>query len=339
LDGLLLSVGNDLTYLTGYEAMPLERLTMFVLTAEEAVLVVPELEAPRVRPGPFEIRPWAETEDPVSVVAGIIGNGEYGIGDQTWALFLLRLQASLPGSRFVSASTVMSELRIRKEPTEIDLLRQAGHAADRVASRLADIRMSGLTERELSRLVAEWTVEEGHDVATFKIVASGPNSASPHHEPSDRVIGAGDVVVIDFGGRLGGYCSDMTRTFIVGAAHPEQAEVHAVVRSAQNEAVEAVRPGIPAADLDAVARRVIDEAGYGRWFVHRTGHGIGLDGHEDPYIVATNPEPVETGMAFSIEPGIYLPGKFGVRIEDIVVVTDDGVERLNRADRSLLVVT
>lgn len=339
LDGLLLSVGTDLPYLTGYEAMPLERLTMFVLTADEAVLVVPQLEAPRVEPGPFEVRAWGETEDPIALVADLAsGPGQLGIGDHTWAVFLLRLQEALPDTRFLPAGEVMAELRLHKEAAEVELLRSAARATDRVAARLADTTMSSLTERELARLVARWTVEEGHDVDTFKIVASGPNGASPHHEPTDRKIEEGDMVVIDFGGRLSGYCSDMTRTFVVGEPTAEQEEVFDVVQVAQRAAVDAVHPGAEPAAIDGAARRVIEGAGYGDYFIHRTGHGIGLDVHEEPYIVATNHHPVEPGMAFSIEPGIYLPGRFGVRIEDIVVVTDDGVESLNRADHSLIAV-
>jgi Xaa-Pro aminopeptidase len=339
LDALLVSVGPDLPYLTGYEAMPLERLTMFVVTPDDAVLVVPGLEAPRVPSGPFEVRPWAETEDPIGIVAGLVANGGVvGIGDHTWSVFLLRLQAALEGVSFRSATPVTSVLRMRKEPAEVELLRRAGHATDRVAARLADAKMSGLTERDLSRQIGRWTVEEGHDLDTFKIVASGPNGASPHHEPTDRVIGEGDMVVVDFGGKLGGYCSDMTRMFVVGQATPEQAVVHDVVQVAQRTAVDAVRPGVVAADIDDAARSVIEEAGYGEFFIHRTGHGIGLEGHEEPYIIETNQQPVEAGMTFSIEPGIYLPGRFGVRIEDIVVVTDDGVEPLNRADHELLTV-
>jgi Xaa-Pro aminopeptidase len=339
LDGLLLSVGNDLPYLTGYQAMPLERLTMFVLTAREAVLLVPQLEAPRVEPGPFEMRAWDETEDPVGIVADLVGGkGRFGIGDQTWALFLLRLQEAVGRAQFVPAGPVMSELRLRKEPAEVDLLRLAAQATDRVAARLAETTMSALSERVLARRVGQWTVEEGHDLDAFEIVASGPNGASPHHEPTHRVIDDGDMVVIDFGGRLGGYCSDMTRTFVVGDPTAEQEEVYDIVQVAQRAAVDAVHPEVEAADIDEAARRVIEEAGYGDHFIHRTGHGIGLDAHEEPYIVETNRSPVEPGMAFSIEPGIYLPGRFGVRIEDVVVVTDDGVEPLNRAPHELQVV-
>lgn len=339
LDALLLSVGPDLPYLTGYEAMPLERLTMLVLTDDRAVLVVPELEAPRVEPGPFEVRAWSETEDPLAIVADLAGRpSRAGVGDHTWAVFLLGLQERLPAARFESCGSVMSSLRMRKDPAEVDLLRRAAHATDRVAARLAEMQMSGMTEREISRQVGRWTLEEGHDLDTFKIVASGPNGASPHHEPTDRVIGEGDMVVIDFGGKLGGYCSDMTRTFVVGEPTPEQEEVYDVVHVAQRSAVDAVHPGVTAAHVDAAARSVIEAAGYGDRFIHRTGHGIGLEGHEEPYIIETNAMPLEPGMAFSVEPGIYLPGRFGVRIEDIVVVTEEGVEPLNRADHELVVV-
>ncbi len=339
LDGLLLSLGSDLPYLTGYEAMPLERLTMYVLTLDESVLLVPALEAARVGPGPFDLQAWQETDDPIGIVSSIVtGAGRLGIGDQTWASFLLRLQDRLANTAFVSATPTMSELRVVKEPAEIDLLRRAAHATDRVAARLADTAMAGMTERQLSHMVARWTVEEGHDVDTFKIVASGPNGASPHHEPTDRPIEVGDMVVIDFGGKVGGYCSDMTRMFVAGKPTDRHTEVHEVARTAQAAAVEAVRPGVPLSDIDGAARSVIDDAGYGDHFIHRTGHGIGLDVHEEPYVIETNPQPAETGMTFSIEPGIYLPGEFGVRIEDIVVVTEDGVERLNQADRSLVVV-
>jgi Xaa-Pro aminopeptidase len=339
IDGLLLSIGPDLPYLTGYEAMPLERLTMFVLTEGRAVLVVPELEAPRVNPGPFEVRPWSETEDPVGIVSDLVGDSErLALGDHTWSVFLLGLQERLPDAAFEACGDVMAELRMRKETGEVDLLRQAAHATDRVAARLGETTMSGLSERQLSRMIGQWTVEEGHDIDTFRIVASGPNGASPHHEPTERTIEEGDMVVIDFGGRLGGYCSDMTRTFVVGDPTPEQEEVHDVVQVAQRAAVDAVRPGVTAAHVDAAARSIIEAAGYGDRFIHRTGHGIGLEGHEHPYIIETNSLPLEEGMAFSVEPGIYLPGRFGVRIEDIVVVTADGVEPLNRANHDLVVV-
>ena len=343
VDALLASVGADLPYLTGYEAMPLERLTMLVVARDRGpVLLVPELEAPRVvqRPGIFELLPWAETEDPIAIVAGLLGGVEsVAIGDQTWATFLLALQEALPNTRFEVASSLTREMRMRKGPAEIDALRRAAHATDRVAARLREIRFSGKREVDLSKLVANLVVEEGHQTATFSIVASGPNGASPHHEAGERVVEQGDAVVVDFGGKLDGYCSDTTRTFHVGEPSRRYREIFAVLEEAQAAAVEAVRPGVAAQDIDRTARAVIEQAGYGDYFIHRTGHGIGLEAHEHPYIVEGNSLQLEPGMTFSIEPGIYLPDRFGMRIEDIVSVTETGVERLNRSDRGLAVVS
>lgn len=335
---MLLSIGADLPYFTGYQAMPLERLTMLVLGLEgEPALVVPQLEAPRVEPGPFALRPWGETEDPVAIVAELCGGaGAIAIGDQSWSVFLLGLQAQLPGAAFRSATPITRPLRSRKDPLEIEYLRRAGAGADRVAARLAGCQFSGQTELEMARLVTRMTLEEDHDQALFWIVASGPNSASPHHEPTDRVIQRGDLVVVDFGGKHHGYSSDCTRTFAVGAPDAQQEEVHGLVRAAQEAATASVAPGVRAEEVDRVARQTIADAGYGEHFIHRTGHGIGLEGHEHPYLVEGNSEKLVPGMCFSIEPGIYLPGRFGVRIEDIVTVTDDGVESLNRVDRALV---
>ena len=336
-DVLLLSVGADLPYLTGYEAMPLERLTMLVLPVEgEPTLVVPRLEAPRVEDPPAAVRAWDETEDPVRIVADLAGDPAVAlVGDTTWAVFLLGLQEALPATTFASASAVMRRLRIRKDADEVARLRTAAGAADRVIERLDGLRFSGRTEAEVARWIGDRLLEEGHDEVSFAIVASGPNGASPHHEPGGRVIAEGDTVVVDIGGRMDGYCSDTTRTFQVGEPAHGVAEAYAVLELAQRAGVEAVAPGVPAADVDRAARRVIDEAGWGDCFVHRTGHGIGMSTHEDPYLVAGNDEPLQPGMACSVEPGIYVPDRFGMRIEDIVVVTDDGVEALNTTAHGL----
>lgn len=342
VDALLASVGADLPYLTGYEAMPLERLTMLVLTMDDPpVLLVPELEAPRVveRPEVFSVRPWGETQDPIGIAAGILdGAASVVVGDQTWATFVLALQERLPDARFGVASPLTRDLRMRKDLEELDALRRAAQAADRVAARLREVRFSGRTEAELSRMVAAMTVEEGHQTAAFSIVASGPNGASPHHEAGQRIIGEGDSVVVDFGGKLDGYCSDTTRMFHVGEPAAEYRAAFAVLQAAQAAAVEAVRPGVTAQDIDRTARSIITDAGYGEYFIHRTGHGIGLDVHEHPYIVEGNDCVLAEGMTFSIEPGIYLPDRYGMRIEDIVAVSGSGVERLNQSDRALAVV-
>lgn len=337
---LLISVGSDLPYLTGYEAMPLERLTMAVVTQTEATLVVPELEAPRVIDrGAFEVVPWGETEDPVGIVAKLAGGvDQAALGAQTWAVFLIRLQSVMSATTFVDATEVTRPLRIIKDAAEIELLRQAGAAVDRVVTRLRRMKFGGKAEAALAREVLKMTVDEGHDVATFHIVASGPNAASPHHEPGERVIRDGDCVVVDFGGRLGGYCSDTTRTFHVGEPTAEYATAFAALESSQAAGTAAAGPGAVAQDIDRAARQVLVDAGWGEWFIHRLGHGIGLDGHEDPYLVEGNTEVLEPGMAFSIEPGVYMPGKWGMRIEDIVVCTEDGRESLNNSPRDLAVV-
>ena len=344
VDALLLSVGADLPWLTGYQAMPLERLTMLVLPADaDATLVVPRLEAPRVEPRPelFELRPWEETEDPVAIVSSLLGSRPtLAVSDRAWATFLLALQGALPGRRWLRASLVTGPLRACKDEAEVAALRRAGAAADRVASALVAgaIPLVGRTEAEVSRELAARLVAEGHDEVNFAIVASGPNAASPHHEPGRRRIGAGEAVVCDFGGRLDGYCSDITRTVFTGAPPAEFLDLYAVLEEAQAAAVSAARPGTPCAQVDATARGLIDAAGYGSLFVHRTGHGIGREEHEEPYLVAGSREVLAPGHAFSVEPGIYQPGRWGARIEDIVVATVDGPDALNRVDHGLAVV-
>ncbi|MEX0698512.1 MAG: M24 family metallopeptidase, partial [Acidimicrobiia bacterium] len=322
-------------------ATPMERLTMLVLPITgEATLLVPQLEAPRVEEGPYRIRAWQETEDPVAIVADLAkGAATAAIGDQTWSFFLLWLMEQMPGTQFASATKVTRPLRIRKDASEIAALQEQAAPADRVVDRLKEEKFSDRSERDLSHRVIAMTVEEGHDVASFWIVAAGPNGASPHHEPGERVLKHGDLVVVDFGGKVRRYGSDCTRTFAIGTPSPEQVEVHRVVQDAQVTATAAVRPGVAAEAVDAAARKVIDDAGYGEYFIHRTGHGIGLETHEHPYLVNGNAELLEPGMCFSVEPGIYLPGRFGVRLEDIVTVTESGVEPLNRADHSLVVVS
>lgn len=339
VDCLLLSVGSDLPYLTGYEAMPLERLTMLVLPLDgEAALVVPELEAPRVEPGPFEIHAWPEGADPIPLVAALAGRPAVaGIGDTTWSRFLLELLSVMADTTFIPASGVMRELRMRKGPAEVEALTAAAAAVDRVLSRIpGEVRFEGRTEREIARDIVDMTIEEGHDTALFWIVASGPNSASPHHEPGSRAVERGDAVVVDFGGRKDGYCSDVTRTFVVGEPSDELRKVHAVVEEAQRVGRLTAAVGVAAQEADRAARKVITDAGFGEFFIHRLGHGIGRDAHEDPYLVEGNSQALEPGMAFSIEPGIYLPGRFGVRIEDICVVTGAGLVTLNAAERGLV---
>jgi Xaa-Pro aminopeptidase len=349
VDVLLLSVGPDLPYLTGYTAMPLERLTMLVLPRDgDATLVVPRLEAPRVaeRPEAFSLRPWGETDDPVAIVAEqAAGAATAAVGDHTWARFVLDLQALLPAAAFTKASRVLGPLRAVKDKAEVEALRRAAEAVDRIAADLqaGAIPLVGRTEADVSADLGRRIVAAGHQHVNFAIVAVGENAASPHHEAAERVIGPGDVVLCDFGGTMldadgVGYCSDITRCVHVWEPPAEVADAYAVLHEAQRAAAAAATVGTPCEEVDATARRIIVDAGYGERFIHRTGHGIGVEEHEDPYIVAGNATPLAPGHAFSIEPGIYVPGRFGLRLEDIVVAAEAGPDELNRADHALAVV-
>lgn len=352
---LLIGVGPELEWLIGYDAVALERLTMLVLPASgRPTLVVPRLEvsaanaAPGVGAGLVEIAAWGETEDPFALVAHLLGAAAAGssllVSDGLRAAFLLRLQAAIPGARFTVASAVVSPLRQVKDADELELLRAAAGAADRTVEAMIAGRLVGRTEADLAREVKERLVAEGHDTAEFWIVAGGPNSASPHHEVSDRVVQAGEPLLFDIGGRRAGYCSDITRTVWVGGAAgigPDDTfrRLHGLVEQAQAAGRAAIRPGVALQDLDRAARTIIDAAGHAEHFFHRLGHGIGLEVHEDPYLVEGNTALLVPGNAFSVEPGVYLEGRYGARIEDIAICTSDGGEALNRVERTLLTVT
>ena len=357
---LLISPGADLRYLTGYEALPLERLTCLVLPASgDPVMVVPGLEKPAAEASPLgglglDIVAWAETDDPYALVAshlaashppgayvtGVAAVGRViGLDNHMWAEKVLNFRRVLPGAEQVLAGDVLSDLRMRKTPREIASLRAAGLTIDSVHGRVGEWLRAGRTEREVGKDIADAIIAAGHASVDFVIVASGPNGASPHHEQSDRVILAGDPVVIDIGGTMpDGYCSDSTRNYCIGAPPAEYAEYFAVLLAGQKAQIEAVKPGITAEELDAVGRDLITAAGFGDKFIHRTGHGIGLETHEEPYIVSGSKRALEPGMAFSIEPGIYLAGQHGARIEDIAICTETGGERLNLTTRELVVV-
>ncbi len=344
VDVLLVSVGSDLPYLTGYEAMPLERLTMLVVPRDgEATLVIPRLEAPRVveQPGVFTLLPWNETENPVALTASLTGSAAtVAIGDTMWARFLVDLLPLLPGASYRRANAVMGELRMRKDAAEIEALRRAGAAVDRIAAELqaGRIPLVGRTEAEVSADLGARIVAEGHQLVNFAIVAAGENAASPHHHASERVIRDGELVLCDFGGTMDGYCSDITRCVFIGEPTAEVAEAYAVLLEAQAAGVAAGTVGTPCEEVDRVTRAIIDDAGWGEYFVHRTGHGIGMEAHEDPYIVEGNRLPLAAGHAYSVEPGIYVAGRFGMRLEDIVVATDDGPDPMNRAEHALAIV-
>jgi len=344
VDTLLLSVGHDLPYLTGYTAMPLERLTMLVVPRRGgATMVIPALEAPRVveQTGVFDLLPWGETQDPTAIVARLAaGSRRVAVGDQMWARFLVELLPQLPGAEYLRAVELVGPLRMKKDRAEIDALAAAGAAVDRIAGELqrGEIPLVGRTEAEVSAHLGRRILDEGHDKVNFAIVAAGENAASPHHHAGSRVIGENEIVLCDFGGTMAGYCSDTTRCVFTGdvaTAAPDVAEAYEVLHRAQAAGVAAGVIGTTCEDVDRAARQVIDDAGYGEYFIHRTGHGIGLEEHEDPYIVEGNHRPLEAGHAYSVEPGIYVPGKWGMRLEDIVVATDAGPRRLNNSDHTL----
>ncbi|MFF0343020.1 M24 family metallopeptidase [Kribbella sp. NPDC004875] len=345
--GLVIAPGSDLRYLLGRPGGSFERLTALLIPADGApALVVPKLEAPGFDGLPLdelgvEVVTWVDGVDPYRLAADRLRGAErVAVSDFTPALHVLGIRDALPKAEQVLAGPIVRELRMRKDAAEIEALRKAGAAIDRVQARVGEWLRPGRTEAEVGADIAAAIVEEGHTEADFVIVGSGPNGASPHHALSDRVIEAGDVVVVDIGGPVAeGYNSDSTRTYSVGT--PRDADVaatYAVLQRAQQAAVDAVRPGATAESIDAAARDVIADAGFGEYFIHRTGHGIGLDVHEEPYIVAGNSLPLEAGMAFSVEPGIYQPGRWGARIEDIVVVTADGGESMNNQPHDLVVV-
>ena len=361
VSALLIGVGADLRYLTGYAAMPLERLTMLVVPGGGAnggrpFLVAPRLEAmraaacPAAASGFVDVLAWDETDDAHALVAHELatragsGEGPDGpalVSSSLWAMHVLALQRVLPGRAFGLATEVLRDLRMAKDPDEIALLRLAAEAADRAMLGIAAGPLIGRTEHDVSREIRDRLIAEGHDDAGFAIVASGPNGASPHHEPGERRLQAGEPVVLDIGGTLGGYASDTTRTIWIEGpdhAHPPTADyraVHDLVLAANEAATAAVRPGVSCETVDATARRVITQGGHGPQFLHRVGHGIGLEGHEEPYLVSGNAEPLRPGVTFSIEPGIYLDGRFGVRIEDIVACGTDGADILNRVPREV----
>lgn len=357
---LLVGVGADLRYFTGYPAMPLERLTMLVIPAAgRPSLVAPRLEATPARScppavaGDLPVVTWEEADDPHALVAGMVrdaldeprGRGvRIAVSDDLPARHLLRLRDRLDEAELELASPVIRRLRMVKDADEIALLREAARAADRVVARIAAGRLVGRAESDVAREVRERLIAEGHEAAHFAIVGSGPNSASPHHEASERVIAAGEPIVLDIGGTVEGYGSDITRTLWVTGGDPAKGpderfrHLFAVLQGAQAAATKAIRPGVTPEAVDAAARDPIEAEGFGAAFFHRTGHGIGLEGHEEPYIIAGNREPLREGMAFSVEPGIYLVGEYGARIEDIVVCGADGPITLNEAPRELYVV-
>ncbi|GAA3277047.1 aminopeptidase P family protein [Streptomyces griseoincarnatus] len=345
LAGLLVAPGPDLVWLTGYAPPAVtERLTLLVLAAgREPVLVVPTLEAPDAEKATgapaLALRDWTDGKDPYALTAALVDDrGRFGVSDNAWALHLLGLQQALPGTSYVSLTDALPMLRAVKDAAELERLAAAGAAADAAFEEIRKVRFSGRPESEVAADLAALLRRFGHSQVDFTIVASGPNGANPHHEAGDRRIERGDMVVLDFGGLKDGYGSDTSRTVHVGEPTEEERRVHDLVREAQEAGFRAVRPGAACQDVDRAARAVIADAGYGEYFVHRTGHGIGVTTHEPPYMIEGEERPLVPGMCFSVEPGVYLPGRFGVRIEDIVTVTEDGGRRLNDTERGMVIV-
>ncbi|MFI1762611.1 aminopeptidase P family protein [Streptomyces sp. NPDC020800] len=356
LAGLLVAPGPDMVWLTGYTPTAVtERLTVLVLTpGHDPVLVVPTLEAPDAEHATgasgLTLHDWTDGKDPYAVTAALLGGrglphspkgaegAPIGISDNTWAMHLLGLQRTLPGTSYASLTDALPMLRAVKDAAELDLLAAAGAAADRAFEEIRKVPFAGRRESDVGHDLADLLRRFGHSQVDFTIVGSGPNGANPHHEVGDRVIQGGDMVVLDFGGLKDGYGSDTTRTVHVGEPTEEERTVHDIVRAAQEEGFRAVRPGVACQEVDRAARAVITDAGYGACFIHRTGHGIGVTTHEPPYMIEGEEQPLVPGMCFSVEPGIYLPGRFGVRIEDIVTVTEDGGRRFNNTTREMVIV-
>ena len=345
LAGVIVTPGPDLVWLTGYQPTAItERLTILVLSTDnEPTLLVPILERPDVEAaegaGSVSLVDWSDGTDPYEIASPLLrSDAEFGISDSAWAMHLLGLQRALPASRYQSLTECLPMMRAVKDDNELMRLAAAGAAADSTYGEIVHRRFAGRRETEVAADLADLLREFGHEQVDFTVVGSGPNGANPHHEAGDRVIEPGDAVVLDFGGLRYGYGSDTTRTVCVGEPTSEIREVHDVVRQAQQAGVDAVRPGVTCQEIDRVARRVIAAEGYGERFIHRTGHGIGVTTHEPPYLVEGEEQMLVPGMCFSVEPGIYLAGRFGIRIEDIVTVTADGSQRLNNTDHGLQLV-
>jgi Xaa-Pro aminopeptidase len=345
IDCLLVGPSTDMVYLIDFPVRQSERMTILVLPREgEPRLVMPGFELDRIASAPplFRPAPWEDGDDPAPLLASLLPNGGDGVtvavGGQMFTHFFLRIRDATPSAQFVTGDDVLEPARMRKTPYEVAALRAASEAADAVFEDVLALPLVGMSERELLAEIHRLLLEKGHDTIGGGIVGAGPNGAAPHHHVSERSIEQGDAVVVDFGGVRANYRSDITRTFHVGEPNGDFRAVYDLVNQANEAGFAAVKPGVTAAEIDARTRQHIADAGYGPNFLHRTGHGIGLDGHEAPYLVRGDDTALEEGMTFSIEPGIYLEGRFGVRIEDIVVVTATGAERLNRSTHALQVV-
>jgi len=348
---MVITPGADLRYVADYDAKALERLTALVIPASgTSTLIAPLLEAGEARESGFgqaggQVVTWTETQDPFALVASLVdqaGSGSVAVDDHMWAQRVLRLREALPDRSQVLAGPILGEIRQIKDEREIQALQEAADAIESVHAQVPSIIRAGMTEAEAGSLIAETILEVGHVAVDFVIVASGPNGANPHHAVSDRVIEVGDPIVVDIGGTMpSGYRSDCTRTYVVGEPSEDYLAAYRVLMEAQASAVKFVEPGRTCEAIDDHARSILKghelaDHNLADFFIHRIGHGIGLESHEEPYLVSGNASPVQAGMAFSIEPGFYVSGRFGARIEDIVVCTPDGVRNLNSSTRELV---
>ena len=348
---MVITPGADLQYISGYDAKPLERLTALVIPRNGSpALIAPALEAGEARDSRFarhggEVMTWTETEDPFLMVADLVHDGVSGaiaVDDHMWAQRVLRLGQVLHDRPQVLAGSILNDLRQKKTPREIELLQEAALAIESVHRLVPSIVRPGMTESQVGHHISAAITDAGHIRVDFVIVASGPNGANPHHSVSERVIGIGDPIVIDIGGTMpSGYRSDCTRTYVIGDPTAEYSAAFEVLLDAQESSVAFVSDQRTCESVDAHARALmhdhhLDGRPLDEYFIHRIGHGIGLESHEEPYLVEGNTDVLRPGMAFSIEPGFYVPGRFGARIEDIVVCTEEGSRNLNTLRRDLM---
>lgn len=340
IDQLLLGPSADLTYLTGIDAHVSERMNLLVLPAEGVItMVVPNLEAPLIHDGSgrVSLKTWGDADTPADLAAGIIGEvGNIAVGNKLWASFLLRLQVRVKAA-WQEGDAILRDLRMLKDAEEIAALDEAGRLTDEAWMLFVKSGpINGMTEFQALKKLIDISEEVGLTTPAG-IIGSGPNSASPHHGGNDRVIEEGDAMIFDWGGTIDGYYSDVTRAAHIGQPSEEYRKVYAIVDDANQATFDVVKPCVELQELDRAARRVITDAGYGEYFVHRVGHGLGLEVHEEPYLVEGNTMEMQEGMVFSDEPGIYIPGRFGVRIEDAVVCEAKGGRRLNTSTHDLFI--
>ena len=347
LELMLVTPGADLRYLIGYNAIPLERITALVIRPHaEPFLLVPRLEVSTAMASPFgdlgwEVVGWGESANPYEIIGQRSGfdGGRVAVDNHMWAERVLKISENFPGATIELAAPIISAIRIIKTPTELNFLRVAAAAIDRVHAQIPNVLRVGRTEEEVGKDIADLILSEGHSHVDFVIVASGPNGASPHHELSDRVIQSGEPVVVDIGGTMpSGYCSDCTRTYSMGDPGEQFRQRYSILQMAQELSTHAVAHGAVSHDIDAAGRNELAKHGLGEYFIHRTGHGIGLETHEEPYLGENNQTVIQNNMIFSIEPGFYIEGVHGARIEDIVICTPDGPESVNKQTRDLVII-